>query len=198
MLANLLGAIIQRQSIDQMPLPSPYYSIVDVVRHNHVDILGAANDPFDSGSFNGCSYFAEGLLHLLVRANLKQHCKELWTQYTRLNSRWFEVAAPWEFCTIHSEQGLICTKVVPPTGQWAVLQEEARACETPKVPSPLRLDPILLLLFVMVVPQRATPDVVRFLGRSFSDVWFLAEPEQAGLAGEQGCRSQDSVTRQIG
>jgi len=181
MLANLLGTVIEKQCFDRMPLPAPYYSIVDVVRHSHVDILGAANDPFESASFNGCSYFAEGLFHLLVRANLKQHCKVLWAQYTRLNSRWFEVDAPWQFCTIHSEKGLICTKVVTPTGEWEVLQKEAGACDTLKVPSPMRLDPILLLLFVMLVPQRATPDVVRFLGSCFSDLWFLPESARPPL-----------------
>jgi hypothetical protein len=180
-LGRLLASIIQCQHADELaPLPSPYYSIVDVVRHQHLDILGTANDPFDSASFKGCSYFAEGLFHLLVRTNLKQHCKVLWADYTRVNSRWFEVAAPWQFCTIHSEQGLFCTKVVPPTGEWAVLQEQARACGTPKVPLALRSDPIFLLLFVMVVPQRATPDVVRFLGRTFSDIWFLPEPAVDG------------------
>jgi hypothetical protein len=123
-------------------------------------------------SFRGASYFAEAILQLVVRTNLKQHCKALWPDFTRLNLRWFEVAEPWQFCTIHSEEGLACTKLVPTTGEWVALQAAA-ARDMPKVPEILRADPLLLLLFVMIVPQRATPDVIRFLGREFSDIWFL-------------------------
>jgi len=174
-LAQLLATVIRCQlgQEDAEFLASPYYSIADVVRHRHADFLGTANDPFDAMSFRGASYFAEALFHLVVRTNLKQHCKSLWPEFTRLNLRWFEVAEPWQFCTIHSEDGLACTKIVPPTGEWAALQQAAGIHDAPKVPEILCADPVLLLLFVMMVPQRATPDVVRFLGREFSEIWFL-------------------------
>jgi hypothetical protein len=111
----------------------------------------------------------------MVRANLKQDCQAFWPDYTRLNHRWFEVTEPWQFSTIHSEHGLNHNQVVPSTGDWKSLQEEASRCETSKVPTGLRADPILLLLFTIVVPQRATPDVIRFLGSVFSDIWFLPQ-----------------------
>jgi hypothetical protein len=185
-LARLLATIIRCQLGQEEAefLASPYYSIGDVVRHRHAGFLGTANDPFDAMSFRGASYFAEALLHLVVRTNLKQHCKTLWPDFTKLNLRWFEVAEPWQFCTIHTEDGLACTRLVPPTGEWAALQEAAAAHDTPKVPELLRADPILLLLFVMMVPHRATPNVIRFLGREFSDIWFLplrcSAPNTAG------------------
>jgi len=174
-LAQLVATVIRCQLGQEEAefLASPYYSITDVVRHRHAGFLGAANDPFDAMSFRETSYFAEALFHLVVRTNLKQHCKALWPEFTRLKLRWFEVAEPWQFCTVHSERGLTCTKLVPPTVQWATLQEEAASRDMPKVPALLRADPVLLLLFVMIVPQRATPDVVRFLGHEFSDIWFL-------------------------
>jgi hypothetical protein len=179
-LTSLLGCIIESQlGRAGTSLPSPYYTISDVVRHRLMDILGTLDDPFEGESFANASYFAEGLLHLMVRANLKHDCKALWSDYTRLNHRWFEVAEPWQYCTLHSERGLNCNKIVPSSGQWASLQEEASRCETTKVPARLRADPIFLLLFAMVVPQRATPDVVRFLGSVFSDIWFLPQPRPA-------------------
>jgi hypothetical protein len=143
-----------------------------------LSLKGTLDDPFEDESFANASYFAEALMHLMIRANLKQDCKALWSDYTRLNHRWFEVSEPWQFCTVHSEHGLNVNKVVPSAGQWTSLQEQASKCEneTPKVPARLRADPVLLLLFVVVVPQRATPDVVRFLASDFSDVWFLPQP----------------------
>jgi hypothetical protein len=176
-LTTLLGAIIESQlGRDGSPLASPYYGIADVIRHRLMATLGSRDDPFEDESFGNASYFAEGLIHLMVRANLKQDCKVFWPDYTRLNHRWFEVGEPWQFCTLHSERGLNVNKVVPSTGQWRSLQEEASSCETAKVPARLRADAVLLLLFVIVVPQRATPDVVRFLGSVFSEVWFLPQP----------------------
>lgn len=174
-LAQLLATVIRCQLGQEGAefLASPYYAIDDVVRHRHAGLLGTANDPFDAMSFRGASYFAEALFHLVVRTNLKQHCKTLWPDFTRLNLRWFEVAEPWQFCIIHTEEGLASTRIVPPTGAWAALQEAAAAYDTPKVPELLRADPVLLLLFVIMVPYRATPEVIRFLGREFSDIWFL-------------------------
>jgi hypothetical protein len=179
-LTSLLGAIVEAQlGREGSPLASPYYGISDVVRHRLMTMLGTLDDPFEDESFANASYCAEGLIHLMVRANLKQDCKTLWSDYTRLNHRWFEVSEPWQFCTLSSANGLNVNKVVPNAGQWTSLQVEASRCETPKVPARLRADPVLLLMLVIVMPQRATPDVVRFLGSVFSDVWFLPQPPPA-------------------
>jgi hypothetical protein len=58
LLAGLLRAVLDRQTGDSMrPLPSPYYSIEDVVRHSHPDIL-LCEDPFDGDTFAGSSFAA--------------------------------------------------------------------------------------------------------------------------------------------
>ena len=179
-LARLLAFIVQTQlSGDEIRyLAAPHYTIADVVRHNTAEFLGPGNDPYDAASFRDASHFVEGLLHLVVRTNLKQTCKFIWPSVTRLTLRSFEVEEPWQFCTIHSDHGLNCMKIPEPTGHWSALQAEAASCDTPKVPPLIRADPILLLLLLysFIVPQRATPDVIRFLGGEFSDVWFLPQP----------------------
>jgi hypothetical protein len=54
--------------------------------------------------------------------------------------------------------------------------EQARCIGTPEVPPFLREMPALLLLFVLVCPHRATPNVVRYLGRVFNQSWFIPDP----------------------
>jgi hypothetical protein len=107
--------------------------------------------------------------------NLKLHCKAYWPDYTRLGHKRFEPEKAWQFCTVHAERGTEHNTILPPMGERRALQEQASVCDTPKVPTALRADPILLLLFVIILPQRATPDVVRLLGRAFSDLWFLPQ-----------------------
>jgi hypothetical protein len=159
-------------SDNEAPLASPYYDFPDVFRHENLDIIGG-HDPFELEDFRFSSFSAMAILHLLIRANLKQSCKVIWPDFTRLSQRTFMIAEPWQYGLIHSEFGIEMQNIVPPIGQWLELQETARECRAPEVPLRLRSDPVMLLLFVIIAPQRLTPSVARFLGRYFSDVWFL-------------------------
>ena len=182
-LSNLLSDVVSSQENDVKPaLASPYYSIEDVFRHKWHEFLGTADDRYPKNSGKHASYFAEGLLHLLVRTNLKGQCKIVWPDFTRLSHRRFEVDEPWQFCTVRSDKGVNHDKIVPSRCEWTDLQLQASLCDTPKVPESLRSDPVILLLFVMIVPQRATPDVIRFLGSAFSEIWFLPQPRPTSTA----------------
>lgn len=159
------------------PLASPYYGIDAVVRHQHWDLL-PGDDPIEDESFVGKSYCAEGILHLIVRANLKIFCKLAWPDFARVVHRRFDVPNRWQFGLIHVETGSARETIVPARYEWSQLQADAARCRTPMVPNELADDPIMLLLLTIIVPQRATPDVVRYLGWRFSSIWFLPqEPE---------------------
>jgi hypothetical protein len=92
-----------------------------------------------------------------------------------LDHQSFDVEDPWQFCLLRSERGVNRSVIPEPTTHWTELQAAAADITTPKVPTTLRNDPMLLLLFAIIAPFRATPDVVRYLGWCFSDAWALPQ-----------------------
>ncbi len=64
----------------------------------------------------------------------------------------------------------------PSTKVWADLVEDARDCKGVGIPAPLRAEKFLLLLFLFIMPHRATPDAIRFLGKHLGTVWFIPPP----------------------
>jgi hypothetical protein len=174
-LGNLLelvvGAQVGKAHIE--PLAQPYYGIEDVVRHKYAGLLPEHPDPLEDDKARGISFSATALLHLVVRANLKQTCKTIWPDYTRLAHRTFDPAEPWQFCLFRASEGNDNEVMVQSRGIWSELQAQAADCSTQGVPALLTSDPIMLLLFIIAVPQRATPSVVRYLGSRFSHIWFL-------------------------
>jgi len=122
------------------------------------------------------SFFAEALLHLLVRTGMKQSCKNAWPNYSRLGHCRFVPDSPADYCLYRTKNGIEVTTQVQPTSTWGDLQESARSVQLENVPKALAERPILLLLYGIVCPHRATPSVIRFLGRKFNPCWFLGPP----------------------
>lgn len=176
-LSNLLD--LQNSSTER-PLPSPYFSLSSVVRWRFGIAGGVDDSDIGNANFRCSSYFAQALLHLAIRANLKDDCKKSWSAYTKVTQHYFEVEEPWQYCLIRSDRGVNHIVVPPPTAQWKDLQVASADISTPRVPDALRRDPVLLLLFAIIAPYRATPDVVRYLGWCFSDVWCLPQPRPEG------------------
>ena len=166
---------IQKDGTESFTLPSPYYSIEDVRRHQLARATGAP-DPFEHDSRRAASSFAEPLFHLLVRTGLKRTCKDIWPDLTRIAHESFEPAHAWGFCLWRTATGVSHTRILTHEEQWSNVVESARCIGTPEVPTFLRERPELLLLFAILCPHRATPNVVRYLGRVFNDVWWIAPP----------------------
>lgn len=61
----------------------------------------------------------------------------------------------------------------PATKQRAELVEEARYCRLAKVPHALASEVWLLALFVILLPYRATPEALRYLGWKLGTVWCI-------------------------
>lgn len=176
---------IQKQGDKQATLPGPYYSFEDVRRHQLAVATGAP-DPGQDDSPRAASFFAEPLFHLVVRTGLKQTCKSIWPDLTRISHEGFEPQHRWGFCLWRTANGTSTTRLLmeregaPASttyeGQWSDVVERARCVGTPEVPNFLREHPELLLLFAILCPHRATPNVVRYLGHVFSEVWFVPPP----------------------
>jgi hypothetical protein len=176
-LASLLTAVISLNSTEpHQEFPTPYSSFEEVMRHRLAALLGTGDDPLRDETVRGTSYFAESLIHLLVRANLKQTAKGLWGPFSKLGLMRFDPTQTWQYCLFRTDDGQERMVQSPATKAWSALVDEARDCRVTNVPPSLLSEKFILLLFTFLMPHRATPEVVRFLGRQFGTVWFIPPP----------------------
>jgi len=177
MLKGLLDGIISMNTNHETPgLASPYYTYEDYVRHNLQSLLGLKEDPYQGDSFHDKSYFTEGLMHLLVRTNLKGACKEVWPAFSKLGLSHFNPEKDWQYCLWRCEEGEEIMLQPPLTKEWADLVHEARDATCKGVPDPLKKHKYLLMLWTIIFPYRAVPTVIRFLGHEFNECWFIDPP----------------------
>lgn len=150
------GVIFGNQHKKTFSLVSPYYSFEEIVRFRmNLDKAGEEN-PLKRESFAGSSFTAEPLIHLLVRTNLKQKCKELWPDFTKLSHRSCVADNKWEYCTLQISSGVDQTKVYPSTYTWADLKNESVQQRNELMPLELVKRPWLLALWWQIVPYRYT------------------------------------------
>lgn len=144
-------------------LLSPYYSVEEAVRHGYAPLL-RCDDPCAGDSFERVSYVCEGLMASLVRANLKDVCRELWPDFTRISHERVVPDHPWQYGLYRiGDEGSNETFIYKPRMEWTELQAIAAEGSGSDVPAALKGDPILLLLFVNLFPFRASFSAVKFL-----------------------------------
>lgn len=175
--ATVLREILRNKLGPTGHLSSPYYGIEDVVRHNYLNFLGC-DDPFEGDGFEGTSYMCESLMMCLVRAKLKDKCKELWADFTRINHERVVPDEAWRFALYRTGEGATNnTHIYPSTMQWKDLEELSAEYGGTDIPEELKADPILLLLFVTIFPFRASFSAMKFLHRKF-DVPTVTTPSR--------------------
>ena len=165
--ATVLREIVRNKLGPAGHLPSPYYGIEDIVQHKHLQILGC-DDPFEGDGFEGTSYVCESLMMCLVRANLKERCREIWPDFTRINHERVVPDEPWRFALFRTGEGATNSSYIyPSTMQWKDLQELSAEHTGADIPETLKVDPMLLLLFVAIFPFRASFSAMKFLHKRF-------------------------------
>jgi hypothetical protein len=179
LLGSLLTALV-KLSLDQesQKFPSPYFSFEEFMKHLLAGFLQTGGDPLRGETAPRMSFMAEGVFHLFVRANLKHSAKLLWPDFTQLILKHFEVEEPWQYCLYRTEGGRQLMVMPPSTKEWAQLVDEARDCRLTKVPRALASEVWLLALFVILLPYRATPEVIRYLGWKLGTVWCIPAPRE--------------------
>jgi hypothetical protein len=156
---NLTKAVIVRnQSKSLIPLVSPYYSFEEIGRFNLRTDAGDSMNTVGGETFSGSTFTAEPLMHLLTRTNLKQHCKALWSDFTRIAHRVCLPDQKWEYCTLRLKFGVDQTKLYPSTYNWSDLKTEAIEEGNASIPEELARKPWLLALWWQVAPYRYTTD----------------------------------------
>jgi hypothetical protein len=171
-IARLTELLIDRNQQDsQGPLASPYYTFEEVARFRlHLDKSGEASG-VGRETFVGSSFTAEQLFHLLVRTNLKQKCKTLWPDFTRLGHRRNIADQGWEYCALKMSSGVDETKIYPSTYEWTQIKKDAREQDLSGIPSDLALRPWLLALWWQVAPHRYTCSASCLLAETLLPGW---------------------------
>jgi hypothetical protein len=168
-LADLVIAQNQRDS--KSALPSPYYEFEDVARTRaHLAKRGDAT-AVERETFAGSAYTAEALLHLLVRTNMKQKCKTLWPDFSRLGHRGLALSAPWHYCLLKVRAGVDETRIYPPTYEWRQLKDEATSTALPPISPELLSRSWLLAFWWQVAPHRFNAATCRVLAESQIPGW---------------------------
>ena len=126
-LARLLYSVIfLNLAVPNQEFPGPYFSFEDCMKHKLAALLNTGDDPLRDETVQGTSFMAEGLLHLVVRTNLKQTAKMLWPQFSELGLKRFDADQPWQYCLYRNDSGTEKMIQTPPTKAWSALIEEAR------------------------------------------------------------------------
>jgi hypothetical protein len=186
-LGSLLFAIIRMNRDHPGNLfPSPYFSFEDFLKHLLRGFLQTGDDPLRHETAQGMSFMAEGVMHLFIRTNLKQTAKRLWPEFTKLAVKRYEIVEPWQFCLYRTDHGKEIMAIPAATMHWDDLVNEARECRVTSAPRALVKEKWILALYVIVLPHRATPEIVRYLGRQFGTVWFIP----SAIEHDEGPRAQ--------
>ena len=168
-LVNTVIAISQSNS--ESHLVNPYYTFEELIRfNNNLDKVGEAS-PIKGESFKGSSYTAEALFHLLVRTNFKQHCKLLWSDFTKISHRSCLPDNSWEYCLLKIDSGIDISKIYPSTYKWDDIKDEALNCENEYIPEQLLLRPWLLALWWQVAPFRYNTEASKSFINGFMPEW---------------------------
>lgn len=151
-------------------LANPYYEAEDVLSHILSPILGPTERPL-TYDFRGKSYTLEGLVHLFVRRNWKQHMKRLWPDVTRIANASFEPENFSDFYRWRNQQEGTNKIVVPKrTQEWGALKALALESAGTNIPPSIKDYPILLLLFLCVYPHRMNAEILRWLDTQMQQV----------------------------
>lgn len=157
--------------------PSPYHDLNDCMRSQLRTVLETKGKDLATEVQPRSTYFAEGLLHCFVRANIKSLAKSIWPDMTRLMHNAFIPEKKWEYGLWRVENGRNLSRQLPHRHLWIDLQREAAQTDTPNIPRQLRADPVVLLAFLIFYPHRAIPEVLRFLHYQICGTWFLPFPK---------------------
>jgi hypothetical protein len=156
-LARNLVNVNQRDS--GLELPSPYYDGEEALSM----AMGLKKNPIEQlESFSGSIYTAEAAMHLLVRANMKQSCKSLWPNFTKLSHRSLKLVTVSDYCTLRATRGVDETKIYASTYEWAQLKSDALAPNSAAMVSKLLAQtPWLLAMWWQTAPHRINTDAAR-------------------------------------
>jgi hypothetical protein len=175
-LIALLGGVLQANDSEDWghQLPSPYYSLAEVVEWKLSEWLGSSQFDLSLDSHYRRSWFAEPLFYLLARRNWKQTCRLYWPLITKFVHQTTRIPNASAFGPLKCDGAVAEDRLIDITSPrtWAEVVEEASKKVEPTIPPQLMAWPWLILLYCLFVPYRMTPDVLLWLDRQFGKTWY--------------------------
>lgn len=157
--AVLIEGIVKLNGEQNGLLPNPYYDAETYFPHH----LGLEPDPLED-SFKGSSYYLEGLLHLLIKTNLKQRIRDIFPSVTRLSTRQYIPDEQWQYYFFRTHDvGRTAQRFMQPPHKWSVLREVAHECQGDDLPQLIKEFPLGYLCFLCVYPHRVNSSGLRWL-----------------------------------
>lgn len=169
--ASMLHGLVNPKKAPQpYGFPNPYYSYEDSLRIVNQLMV---DDPKEH--FIGQSYSMWSIVETLARRGYKEILEELWPKIS--NTQYLEIVPtnPNEYLTWKVKQGKLIEKFPNQTQSWKDLVENSNSRRFGSIPSILMGKPAFALIFMLVFPQRLTPDLVRLVDTKLLSSWSLKE-----------------------
>lgn len=160
LLFALFKSILEKAT-DKKGIPDPYHPLGEIVLS-----VSGLSDELDNENFSGRSYSLDSLIQLLTRREYRGVLAENWKQLTLLHFAEFEPDNAWQYCTWHCEDGIFHETMLKTPQSWTELVNQSSIANVSKIPNYYQKNPAMLLIFLIVYPQRLFPDVVKFLDDS--------------------------------
>jgi hypothetical protein len=169
-LVSLLYAIIN--SAEMGVLLSSYYSIEEMALWRYKLYLGREWHEIDRDNRTRVSQFANSIFAMLALRNWKQTCKLLWPSLTKMVRQQKRISVAYEFAFPNVEDATQVESIPKIPETWDSLLEKFAEPPKPEIPPLIKDDTSLLLLLIILLPYRATDDIVRFLDKNFGVLWY--------------------------
>lgn len=167
---SLLRSIITSNSKESKnPLPNPYYSDEDVINRISDSFMTEKEEPLYKENFNGRSYYADGLIHLLARRNFKQSLQKMWYQISDIDEIRFEPIDTDSFYSLRSQKGKFLHLQRPRPQNWEELKKVAKDDKGDTIPELLKENPLFALLHLFFYPHRVNSSFIRWLDSELYD-----------------------------
>ena len=158
MYCSLIEAVVSQNGEGRGALANPYYDA-----EHYLPRLFDLDRESLADSFRGSSYYLEGLLHLSIRTNLKQHLRWIFPSITKLGLRHYVPSEPWRYYFYRNRCGKNYHRFMQPPHSWSKLKDEAAENRGEELPRLIRNYPIAYLCFLCVYPHRVHANGLRWL-----------------------------------
>jgi hypothetical protein len=161
-LIALLDIITTEANIKE-GIPDPYHSLGEIVLRNN-----RLQEKYSEEVFTGRSYSLNSIILLFTRRGYKAVLAENWKKITSINLIEFLPEEDWQFFLWHCEKGTYSENIPKSPQSWSELINLSKQINLKKIPPYFAQKPVILLLFLLVYPQRLCPNTVKFLDDVFT------------------------------
>lgn len=158
MLVSIINTVTGNNRLTDASLPSPYFSIDKCLEANY-------SNSKDLMEIRYCRYesnYLEALVHLICQMNYKQFLKLHWPTVSKFKLKEFVPANVSDKYLWKIVNGKELTKIPKPRKEWEELRHESFEINEHSIPYHLRSNGLLIPLFLMVLPHRGSPDIIKF------------------------------------